>query len=92
MIYRVEQFKYLSSIKGVVPVHNTDDLSIFAVSVDCFINVLHGFFVNIINDDFDFLFWNIFIINILVNKVAGIIMGIVIYVDDMIVLVVLHED
>ena len=59
--------------------------------MDFFENVLHGFFVDVVDDNFDFVLWNLFLLKVLLNKLTCFVRRVIIDVHDVVVLVVLHE-
>ena len=92
MINGVIKFQNLPTIEGVISVNNSHNLPIFAVVMDCFVNVLHGFLVLLIDNDLDFVFRDLFGLYVFVHKVSCLIWGFVVNVYHSIVFVVLHED
>ena len=87
----IVKFEDLPSIEGVVPVNEAHDFSVRALFVDFFVNVLHGFFVDFIDDDFDFVLRNLLLLKVLLNELACFVRRVIIDVHDVVILVVLHE-
>jgi hypothetical protein len=57
-----------------------------------FKNVLHGFLVYVVDNDFDFVLGYVFILDVLFDKVSSLVRGVIINVHDVIILVILHEE
>jgi hypothetical protein len=87
----VVQFQDLPSIEGIISVDQAHNFSVWALFVDFLVNVLHGLFVDIINDYFDFVLWNLLLLEVFLNKLACFVGRVIIDVHDVVVLVVLHE-
>ena len=87
----IVQFQDLPSIEGVVSVNQAHDFSVWTLFVDFFENVLHGFFVDVVDDNFDFVLWNLLLLKVLLNKLTCFVRRVIIDVHNVIVLVVLHE-
>jgi hypothetical protein len=87
----IVQFEDLHSIEGIIPVNEAHDFSVRALFVDFFVNVLHGFFVDFIDDDFDFVLRNLLLLKVFLNELACFVRRVIIDVNDVVILVVLHE-
>jgi len=56
------------------------------------INVLHGFFIDIINDYFNFISRYPFLLDIFLYKLASFVRRMVININNMVILIILHKD
>jgi len=56
------------------------------------INVLHGFFIDIINDYFDLVIRYSFLLDIFLYKLASFVRRMVININNMVILIILHKD
>lgn len=92
MIKGVVKFQHLTPIQRVITINYSNNLIVSAVIVDCFINVLHCFFVLLIYDDFYFVFRNFLCFNVFIDKIPSFIGRFVINVQNSVVLVVLHKN
>ncbi len=89
---RIVQFEHLSSVKRVITVNEPDDFAIRTFFVDFFKNVLHGFLVYIVDNDFDFVLGNVFFLDVFFDKISSLVRGVVINVHDVVILIILHEE
>jgi hypothetical protein len=89
---RIVQLEHLSSVKRVITVDEPDDFAICTFFMYFFKNVLHGFLVYVVDNDFDFVLGNVFLLDVLFDKVSSLVRGVVINVHDVVILVILHEE
>lgn len=88
----VIKFEDLPSAEWVVSVNESNNLSIGALFMYFFVDVLHGLFVDVVDDDFDFFLWNALLFDILFDKLTSFIRWMIIDVDNMIIWVLLHKN
>ncbi len=82
----------LPSIKRIVPVNQAHDVSIATVLMYAFVNVLKSLFINRVYDDLNLILGYLFLSYVLSNKVARFLWGMIVNVDDLVILIVLHKE
>ncbi len=84
--------QHLSSIEGVISINKTHNLTIFAMLMYAFINVLKCFLIHWVDNEVDFLFWDSFFINVFLDKLPSLFGWMIINVYNAIIAVILHEE
>ena len=91
MEQRVVQLQHLPPVERVVPVNQPHNFPIRTLFMDLFVNVLHGLLVGRVDDDFDFVFGDGLVAQVLLDVVASAVGGVVVDVHDVVISVILHE-
>lgn len=78
--------------KRIIPIHQQHNLIIRTIIHNPMIDWVHGAVVVFVFDDFDFVCGNLLLLDVVEHLLGGVVWGVVVHVDDVVVGVVLHED
>lgn len=92
LIHGVKEWKYIPTNKRIVPINDNNNLTRLAILMNSQMNVRQSFLILLVYNDFNFLFRYVLFLQVLLDELAGLVGRTVVDVDDMVVIVVLHED